>query len=62
MDKKPLNITCGGYHTDSNFDVVLLSLSQVTKIAKNRLKRNKCYGLKLFKVIDKETYWSISIY
>ena len=59
--RKPLKGTCGSYHTDSDFDVMQLSKTQVNKIARDKLKRNKIFGCKRWWVLDKGDYWSISI-
>jgi len=61
-NRKPLYETCGGYHTDSNFDVMQLTKTAVNKIARAKYKRLKWSGSKGWVVLDKITHWAISIY
>ena len=60
--RKPLSVCCGGFHTDSNFDTIQLSLTQVNKIARDKFKKAKKEGCKHWAVIDCKTHWAISIH
>ncbi len=67
MERKPLKHS--GYYTDSNFNILKLTMKQVTKIAKDHVKRlnRECkktgykYRYKLGGIKDCGSHWNYTI-
>lgn len=54
--------TCGGYLADGNFKRLLFTKRQATSFAKDKLKKHKKYNCSSFEVIEKESYFCISMW